>query len=169
MYRITKALEEFLPFILFIVFVFVATTAEKVKKKNRASQARSPRPASPLRTDVRKGNSDENNDEYEYVGVSRVNPKTAGSASATPRKDTSRDLSRYMAPKKSGSMKLEDISAYTMEDRDNDWLAKQLREERKALKSTSAMMDLKMSHMEHCEADEIKQSHARAHKAGRIH
>ena len=50
------------------------------------------------------------------------------------------------------------------DDRKNDWMAKQLREERRIRNST----DLGAVHDDHCEAREIKTQHAAAHRAGRI-
>lgn len=39
-----------------------------------------------------------------------------------------------------------------MDDRENDWLANQLRDEHKAFKQTSAMFDLKIEHVSHCDS-----------------
>ncbi len=48
-----------------------------------------------------------------------------------------------------------------MEDRNHDWLAGQLREERRALRRTSEMFDLKVAHASSCDAQMIKDFHSR--------
>ncbi|MCR5673844.1 MAG: hypothetical protein K6F87_09055 [Lachnospiraceae bacterium] len=45
------------------------------------------------------------------------------------------------------------------DDRANDWLARQLREEHKAFKATSEMFDLKIEHASHCDARLLEQFH----------
>ncbi len=62
-------------------------------------------------------------------------------------------VSRDMGDKK-GDMTLRD-------DRNNDWLAQQLREEHKAFKATSEMFDLKIEHASHCDARLLEQFHRR--------
>ena len=47
------------------------------------------------------------------------------------------------------------------DDRNNDWLARQLREEHKAFKETSEMFDLKIEHASHCDARLMQQFHHR--------
>lgn len=49
---------------------------------------------------------------------------------------------------------------FLMEDRNNDWLANQLREEHKAFKRTKDMFNLKIEHSSHCDARYVKQLHA---------
>lgn len=44
-----------------------------------------------------------------------------------------------------------------MEDRQNDWLANQLREEHRAFKRTSDMFNLKIEHVAHCDAKLLHQ------------
>ncbi len=46
-----------------------------------------------------------------------------------------------------------------MEDRQDDWLARQLREESRRKLEISAMLDLKMSHEGNCDADALRQMH----------
>ena len=52
-------------------------------------------------------------------------------------------------------------SSVLRDDRANDWLAKQLREEHRAFKATSEMFDLKIEHASHCDARFIEQFHRR--------
>lgn len=47
------------------------------------------------------------------------------------------------------------------DDKANDWLAQQLREEHRAFKLTSEMFDLKIEHASHCDARLIEQFHRR--------
>ena len=52
-------------------------------------------------------------------------------------------------------------SSVLRDDRSNDWLAKQLREEHRAFKLTSEMFDLKIEHASHCDARLLEQFHKR--------
>ena len=47
------------------------------------------------------------------------------------------------------------------DDKDNDWLARQLREEHRAFRMTSEMFDLKIEHASHCDARLLEQFHRR--------
>ena len=47
------------------------------------------------------------------------------------------------------------------DDKANDWLARQLREEHRAFKATSEMFDLKIEHASHCDAKLLEQFHRR--------
>lgn len=64
----------------------------------------------------------------------------------------------YKVPKKRSDgtghvHKSKDSSVNTlMDDRENDWLANQLREEHKAFRKTSDMFDLKIEHVSHCDS-----------------
>lgn len=49
----------------------------------------------------------------------------------------------------------------SLEDRDNDWLASQLREERRSGNRMSDMFDLKEEHANNCDAYAIKREHER--------
>ena len=49
--------------------------------------------------------------------------------------------------------------ARQLEDRNNDWLAKELREERRKAAEISAMFALKQSHADNCDAYAIRQEH----------
>lgn len=46
-----------------------------------------------------------------------------------------------------------------LEDRNNDWLAKQLREERFYEQKFSAMYGLKRQHAANCDADSLRREH----------
>ena len=79
-----------------------------------------------------------------------VRPK--GYTNYRPHKDII-SVSRDMGDSK-GSSTLRD-------DRNNDWLARQLRDEHKAFKATSEMFDLKIEHASHCDAKLLEQFHKR--------
>lgn len=54
------------------------------------------------------------------------------------------------------ALKAKETKTYRdMEDRKNDWLARELREERKSLYAVNAMFDLKSEHKAHCDANGI--------------
>ena len=52
-------------------------------------------------------------------------------------------------------------SSTLRDDRANDWLARQLREEHRAFKATSEMFDLKIEHASHCDVRLLEQFHKR--------
>ena len=80
------------------------------------------------------------------------NVRPRGCTNYRPHKDIV-SVSRDMGDSK-GSSVLRD-------DRNNDWLARQLREEHRAFKETSEMFDLKIEHASHCDARFIEQFHRR--------
>lgn len=70
--------------------------------------------------------------------------------------------------KRSNTLKAEVNHAMLLEDRNNDWLARQLRDEHKAFKDTKDMFDLKIEHSSHCDARYIQQFHHNNCSAGGI-
>ena len=69
--------------------------------------------------------------------------------------------SNSVTNKSSYSGKLQVSADLFFEDRENDWLAKQMKEERKIKNKT--MTDLGAIHDRNCEAREIKTAHEKAH------
>ena len=69
-------------------------------------------------------------------------------------------VSRDMGDKKNSSV--------LRDDKANDWLAQQLRDEHKAFKATSEMFDLKIEHASHCDARLLEQFHRRNCTAGGV-
>ena len=67
-----------------------------------------------------------------------------------PHKDIT-SVSRDMGDSKNSSI--------LRDDRANDWLARQLRDEHRAFKLTSEMFDLKIEHASHCDAKLLEQFH----------
>ena len=80
------------------------------------------------------------------------NTRPRGYTNYRPHKDIV-SVSRDMGDSK-GSSTLRD-------DRNNDWLARQLRDEHRAFKLTSEMFDLKIEHASHCDAKLLEQFHRR--------
>ena len=84
---------------------------------------------------------------------------TSSKISTTKRKDTVKGMGF-------GPAQVNHITANPVlfEDRRNDWLAKQLREEA-AIKRRGSIYDLGASHDSLCEADYIKKEHAKRHNS----
>lgn len=57
------------------------------------------------------------------------------------------------------SRKERDAALLKMENKDNDWLAKQLRAERQAQIVVSDMFQLKQEHANHCESEMVRAEH----------
>ena len=78
--------------------------------------------------------------------------KAARYTNYRPHKDIV-SVSRDMSDKRGNSV--------LRDDKNNDWLARQLRDEHKAFKATSEMFDLKIEHASHCDARLLEQYHRR--------
>ena len=96
------------------------------------------------------------NGDTDGTTVSRTRPASApvrkqGFTNYRPHKDIT-SVSRDMGDKRSSVLK---------DDKNNDWLARQLRDEHKAFKATSEMFDLKIEHASHCDARLMAQFHRR--------
>lgn len=83
------------------------------------------------------------------VPAAKANARPRGYTNFRPHKDIV-SVSRDMSDRNSAVLK---------DDRDNDWLARQLREEHRAFKLTSEMFDLKIEHASHCDARLLEQFH----------
>ena len=96
--------------------------------------------------------------------------KKAASPKSTSAKTTlTRPVSEGAVHDFDRPVKTSRISATTLkDDRNNDWLAKQMREERSALNAMSEMFGLKLSHMANCEARNIRKEHHDNCDAGSI-
>ena len=81
-----------------------------------------------------------------------VNTGKSGYVNYTPHKDLV-SVSRDMGDRRNSSV--------LRDDKENDWLARQLREEHRAFKATSEMFDLKIEHASHCDARLMQQFHHR--------
>ena len=85
-------------------------------------------------------------------GQPAKNARPRGYTNYRPHKDII-SVSRDMGDSKESST--------LRDDRNNDWLARQLRDEHKAFKATSEMFDLKIEHASHCDAKLLEQFHKR--------
>ena len=85
------------------------------------------------------------------VAGSAVKKRPQGFTNYRPHKDII-SVSRDMGDSKGSVLR---------DDRRNDWLARQLREEHMAFKATSEMFDLKIEHASHCDAKLLEQFHKR--------
>lgn len=111
-----------------------------------------------------------NTDRTVGKAVKRVSNDRGGHvASSVKRASAAYDATQkdmYSASRK-GRKKSSNIASI-MEDRNHDWLAKQLAEERIAYFRTSAMFDLKMSHAANCDAAKLRDQHERSCDAGGV-
>lgn len=95
--------------------------------------------------------------------------KAASPKSASAKTTSTRPVSEGAVHDFDRPVKTSRISATTLkDDRNNDWLAKQMREERSALNAMSEMFGLKLSHMANCEARNIRKEHHDNCDAGSI-
>ncbi len=174
-----SAIARIIPILFILIFVTVVRTAAHKSVNRRVTSSTSASRPAPLRTNVPKGQSGENVYAFDRDGQpvrasapSRQsgNYKTVASyAPNASNKDSTRSAASRVyssRPMRAGSMHFDTV--YSMEDRQNDWLAKQLREESRLLKRTSDMFDLKMEHLDDCDARDLKETHARNHRLGRI-
>ncbi|MBQ6129242.1 MAG: hypothetical protein IJI51_06255 [Lachnospiraceae bacterium] len=84
-------------------------------------------------------------------GASAAKSKARTFTNYRPHKDIV-SVSRDMGDKRGSILR---------DDKNNDWLARQLRDEHKAFKATSEMFDLKIEHASHCDARLLEQFHRR--------
>ena len=78
----------------------------------------------------------------------------------------------YPARKKNSGVNVhmtrEKIDLRSWEDRKNDWMARQMAEERVAKRRMSEMFQMKMEHRYNCEAEMLKQFHEARCNAGEV-
>lgn len=118
--------------LLSVIIVVIAFYAV-IRKMKKASDETKP-------SSGRKGKS---------AAAKPARPK--GYTNYRPHKDIT-SVSRDMGDKRNSVLK---------DDKENDWLARQLREEHNAFKLTSDMFDLKIEHASHCDAKILEQFHRR--------
>ena len=170
---------EALIFIIFIVFYLYKKGVISGNKKSRSSSRPSapPRPASP---------DDMSSRETIFRSEGRSNgaaqfrmPSTvARSVSASRRQDDAADDDRFAVSVNNynystGSQNVSisqlragesrDGMSALIEDRQHDWLARQLREEKRAKKRGESLLDLGASHDASCDAREVKRLHILQH------
>lgn len=132
--------------IIYIV-VIVYVLAMVRKKKNAAKTQNRKITTSPVKTTSAK----------EMPSVEPAAPKAASRKTASKESQTLNRAEFEEVPLR-GRKKAIAVSKM-MEDRNHDWLAMQLADERRALRKCSEMFDLKMSHHYSCEAEALKRFH----------
>jgi len=175
----SEFLSTLIPFVFILFFVSTIGAAKKAQKRNGSSSHSNPPPRStssgrpaPLRTNVPKGNGEGYAFDRDGQPVRSNTPSRSGSyASASSYvptskvKDSTRTAAKRVSSGSPSSIRNTDV---LFEDRQNDWLAKQLREEARLAKRTSDMFDLKYEHAASCDARDLKDSHERAHRLGHL-
>ena len=78
----------------------------------------------------------------------------------TPVSDDGQVHKKGRAGKKMSKREREVLVTKMMEDREHDWLARQLAEEKRALRRMSEMFDIKISHSKSWDAESLKRFHA---------
>lgn len=123
--------------IVFIVFILLFCSKRLKSAKEDANLARNPKAAPVMRN-------------------------TATMSSASRRKNVSGSYSKSAARNTSyvGMKSGKSYSGSTLrDDRNNDWLANQLRDEHRAFKEVSDMFGLKIEHAAHCDARLLRNYH----------
>lgn len=94
---------------------------------------------------------------------STVDAKKSAVLKPRPAKSPSKDLVFESYPKeKHGGVKKSSAGSMVLkDDRDGDWLANQMREERRSLFRMSEMFGLKIQHASNCDAYALKSEHHR--------
>ena len=98
-----------------------------------------------------KKNSGDAKKPQEQTRMAKRPARAQGFTNYRPHKDIT-SVSRDMGDKNNSVLR---------DDKANDWLARQLREEHRAFKATSDMFDLKIEHASHCDARLLEQFHRR--------
>lgn len=148
--------------------IWVAVIAVLVmKKKSRTNSGAARRPSQPPLPPARTKASDR----ADARAIQRLEAKTpslSGSYSedaprftrSNPGHSNAKNLSKGMADKRmAGSLR---DNSVLLENRSNDWLAKQMREEQRAL-MRSEILDLGARHDADCDAHRLKVAHILAH------
>lgn len=127
--------------VYFVIFFVIIKALKKAKKRSGDDQKGNQRPQ-------QQGNR---------ADLSRNVTRPTSSASA-PAMNSARSSS-VRSNGVSTHMAREKISTAQWEDRKGDWLARQMAEERAALRRVSDMFQLKLEHKHDCEAEMLKQFH----------
>ena len=149
---------------IIIVISIVSSISKKAKQANRTGQAQ--RPAQPSQPAARQqiirpvqnfGKTAANN-------PSQVYGTGAFAKTSDPGKISAGKIEKSFGSRVTGSL---GENAVLLEDRRNDWLAKQLREEA-AIKRRGSVYDLGASHDVSCDADDLKKGHIKRHNTNGV-
>lgn len=106
--------------------------------------------------------------------ISKANKRNMNKAKAKPKPAQLRAQTTVSPPVKKSPVVNKKITAPELnhnmlsDDRANDWLARQLREEHLAFKKTKDMFNLKIEHASHCDAKYIRDFHHHSCDANQI-
>ena len=128
---------------LIVYGIFIAVIVKVIRRVNGNTQEANKIAQGNMLEKVLETATDLSNTNRNYPKASNVSKNTGGIKSSS--------INKHMAS--------ETKNARMMDDRSNDWLAKQLREERVSFYRMSAMFDLKTSHKNSCEAEMIRRFH----------
>ena len=140
---LSKNIGTLIPFVTYLVFIFVIVRA--VKRTARANKGTRRREADALREAIKSAGVSVNQSQL----VRQNNGWTNRSSNRSVNNRDNRSQYRAL----NAGQRLRD-------DLDNDWLAKQLREEAKAKQYVTDMFQLKNSHSMNCDARSLRDYHA---------
>ena len=136
---------DFIITIVAIVFIVIAIL-NKSKKNNSTNNTKRPAPAKRPNPTVNQRSTSASRQVSVKTTVNKPN----------------------IVEKRREAVRTEINRTMLLEDRNNDWLARQLRDEHKAFKDTKDMFDLKIEHSSHCDAEYIKQFHQKTCSANKV-
>ncbi len=147
-----------LPLIIVIVVINYAMKAGKeARRQMGASQTRPPQqaPIPPLKVPPAGKPAASGKYSDELSSASRSSAKTKPSRPA-------REVAKAATGSTEKASSIRNMDSVLMEDRKNDWLARQLREERR-IRMRGDFLDLGASHDRDCDARSLKREHVLAH------
>lgn len=135
--------ELFDVLIVIVVILFVVIRAAKTKTVENKRTVQTPKkiPASAQK-----------DTQFQVNVPAKGTPKTSGVANSM------RGGTVGSANINKGNSSIKAVSK-VMEDRDHDWLARQLAEEKNALYRMSDMFELKQAHSKNCDAENVRRYH----------
>ena len=156
--------------IIWIVLIIsvISGVSRKAKQASRPGQPQQrpqqyvPRPQAPQSYDAQQERMDQvRRLDNKSRSAGQVYGTGAFARTANPGKISASKIEKSFGSRVTGTL---GENAVLLEDRRNDWLAKQLREEAAILKRGS-LYDLGAAHDADCDADRIKRQHLRVHNS----
>ena len=159
--------------IIWIVLIIsvISGVSKKAKQASRLGQTQqrpqqyAPRPQAPQSYDAQQARMDQvRRLDNKSRSAGQVYGTGAFAKTADPGKISASKIEKSFGSRVTGTL---GENAVLLEDRRNDWLAKQLREEA-AIKRRGSVYDLGASHDVACDADDLKKSHVRRHNTNGV-
>ena len=147
-------------FSIVVIFFFVMIFLSKNNKKSKNEKSNNAQAMQKYEAALAKGNAAKRAAPPQAVAIPVSKPLPSATAKAS--------VPAYNNSNHRHKTANEAIGNKLMDDRNNDWLANQLREEHRAFKKTSEMFELKIEHVAHCDARYIEQFHHRYCDANKI-